>query len=187
MQTSLASPPPIVIVLMGVCGCGKSSVANAIAQQQSSIVIEGDDYHPQENKIKMSNGIPLNDDDRYPWLKSINEAIQNTLINNHNYQYILVTCSALKKQYRIILMENITQMTKVYLVHLHATYSLVEYRLNQRQDHFMKSNMLQSQLNTLESPTALEAEELHYQLVIMEMTPDTTLQETEKFVTDTCK
>jgi carbohydrate kinase (thermoresistant glucokinase family) len=128
------------IVVMGVSGCGKSSVGEALAIKLNGNFVDGDDLHPEKNREKMASGIPLNDDDRWPWL----EEVGKTLKNQSN---VVVACSALKRAYR----EKIREFEpQTRFVHLHGTRELLENRINSRADHFMPSSLLDSQISTLE-------------------------------------
>ncbi len=127
------------IVVMGVSGCGKSSVGLALAEALGARFIDGDDLHPEANKGKMAAGIPLNDDDRWPWLDSVAAALAdgNTV----------VACSALKRVYR----ERIgSGAPATRFVHLHGSRELLAQRMGARLNHFMPVSLLDSQLNTLE-------------------------------------
>ncbi len=127
------------IVVMGVSGCGKSSVGLALAEALGARFIDGDDLHPEANKAKMAAGIPLNDDDRWPWLDSVGEALAES--------NTVVACSALKRVYR----ERILAAAPgTFFVHLHGTRELLAQRMNARPNHFMPVSLLDSQLNTLE-------------------------------------
>ena len=127
------------IVVMGVSGCGKSSVGLALAEALGARFIDGDDLHPEANKAKMAAGIPLNDDDRWPWLDLVGEALAES--------NTVVACSALKRVYR----ERILAAAPgTFFVHLHGTRELLAQRMGARPDHFMPVSLLDSQLNTLE-------------------------------------
>lgn len=150
-----------ILVLMGVCGCGKSTIAEHISNSCNLPYAEADDFHPQSNIDKMSAGIPLTDQDRLPWLNSIANWIDERITNN---QSAIVTCSALKKEYRDIL-----RRPEVVFVYMQGSYEEVMERLSQRKDHFMKPNMLQSQFDILQEPTQ---DELHVNVHIGNATPD---------------
>lgn len=133
----------IHVVVMGVAGCGKSTVAEAIRDQLGFVMAEGDDFHPKANIDKMSAGIPLTDEDRWPWLRVINtwmvarEALgQNTVVSS----------SALKRSYRDLLRENVD----VFFVHLAGSQELIYSRLAARKDHFMPPSLLASQFADLQ-------------------------------------
>ena len=133
------------IVVMGVSGCGKSSVGLALAEALGARFIDGDDLHPEANKAKMAAGIPLNDDDRWPWLDLVGESLAES--------NTVVACSALKRVYR----ERILATAPgTVFVHLHGTRELLAQRMNARPNHFMPVSLLDSQLNTLELLSADE-------------------------------
>ncbi|MBI9056862.1 MAG: NADP-dependent phosphogluconate dehydrogenase [Labilibaculum sp.] len=135
-----------VIFLMGVSGCGKSTIGELLSEELDIPFFDGDDYHPQANIKKMSDGIPLNDEDRYDWLVTLNELAKNQLQNNT----CVIVCSALKESYREILSRDIKNQVK--WVHLAGSFEQIFERLNNRKNHFMSSDLLQSQFNTLEQP-----------------------------------
>jgi len=137
-----------VLVLMGVSGCGKSTVAAILAGQLGWDFAEGDDMHPDENVQKMHDGHPLTDEDRWPWLETVSSwIVEHTLAGLPG----LVTCSSLKKSYRDVLRgEN------VVFVHLSGSRDLIERRMAARHGHFMPTSLLDSQFATLEP---LEADE----------------------------
>lgn len=136
--------PPAHLVLMGVCGCGKTTVAKVLAKQFGFELGEADDFHPAENIMKMSNGQPLTDEDRWPWLEILSDWLNR---EDKAGKRTVITCSALERTYR-----NKLQSTNAPLVfvHLDGTRELLLQRLHARTDHFMPATMLDSQLNTLE-------------------------------------
>lgn len=129
------------LVIMGVSGCGKSSVGEALSIKLGATYTDGDDLHPEANLKKMAAGIPLEDEDRWPWLAAVGQRLQ------HNENSV-VACSALKRSYRNFIRQFAPE-TK--FIHLHGTRELLESRLASRVDDFMPSTLLDSQLNTLES------------------------------------
>jgi carbohydrate kinase (thermoresistant glucokinase family) len=130
------------LVVMGVSGCGKTTLAKALAQSLDLNFMEGDDFHPQANVDKMSSGVPLNDEDRKPWLEKINEEIQKQ-------SGVVVSCSALKEVYREILSRDIDELI---FIHLDGSFDLIYNRMQQRSNHFMPVELLKSQFDTLENP-----------------------------------
>jgi carbohydrate kinase (thermoresistant glucokinase family) len=131
---------------MGVSGSGKTTVAQALATRLGWPVLEGDEFHPPANVAKMRAGMPLDDADRWPWLEAIAAAIDRTLAQNHS---AIVTCSALKRAYRKVL---IGDRINVVLVYLRGTHDLIHGRMTRRTGHFMPPSLLPSQLATLEEP-----------------------------------
>lgn len=139
-------------ILMGVSSTGKTTIGTTIAQQLGLKLIDGDDLHPRANIIKMSNGSPLNDNDRKPWLERINDAAFSL---EQKSERGIIICSALKKKYR----DQIRQgNADVKFIFLHGSFELVLERMKQRQGHYMKTEMLQSQFDTLEIPQADETD-----------------------------
>jgi gluconokinase len=144
----------VIIVLMGVSGCGKSTVGGVLAGRLGWPLAEGDDFHPAENVAKMAAGHPLDDDDRGPWLTSIRAWIEGRLAAGESG---LVTCSALKRQYRDVLRgASGTKDSDVVFVYLHGTREQLLARLTARQGHFMPAALLDSQLADLEPPESDE-------------------------------
>ncbi|MFD0709873.1 gluconokinase [Photorhabdus luminescens] len=135
-----------VFVLMGVSGSGKSAVASAVACKLDSAFLDGDFLHPRSNINKMAKGYALNDEDREPWLKSLNHAIFAMQRTN---SVSLIVCSALKKHYRDILRDNNKNLSFLYMK---GDFDLIESRLKARKDHFFKPQMLVSQFEALEEP-----------------------------------
>jgi gluconokinase len=138
------------IIVMGVSGSGKSTIAAALARQIGFDCEDGDAYHPASNVEKMRAGIPLTDDDRWPWLKAIADEIDRRAAAGHP---IVVSCSALKRAYRDVLVHG---RSDVQLVYLKGTRDLIAERLAQRKGHFMPPSLLDSQLATIEEPTPNE-------------------------------
>ena len=135
-----------VIVLMGVSGSGKTAVGRSLAQRLIYPFFDGDDFHPLDNVAKMSKGIPLDDQDRRPWLVALHDLISHHLSQDRP---AVVTCSALKKDYRCLLAEGNPGLVFVYLK---GDYGLIWRRLSARKDHYMKASMLRSQFDNLEEP-----------------------------------
>ncbi|CAL8070035.1 unnamed protein product [Calicophoron daubneyi] len=138
----------MIIVIMGPCGCGKSTIARALSQQLGWAYLEADDYHPEKNRAKMARGIPLEDADRIPWLKALHGKIV-TLDD------AVVACSALKRIYRNILINGTSDgstSNEFLFVLLQANASLLEERVRSRKGHFIPPSLIASQLETLEPP-----------------------------------
>jgi len=134
----------MIVVVWGVSGCGKSTIGEMLALQLGWVFFDADDYHPAANISKMSQGIPLNDDDRWPWLDALNNLLNQQCQAGKN---VVLACSALRQSYRDRL--QIDDQTK--FVQLSGSFELIEARLKQRQHEFMDSNLLTSQFDTLES------------------------------------
>ncbi|MFX4272683.1 gluconokinase [Propionibacteriaceae bacterium Y1685] len=143
------SEAPRTVVVMGVSGTGKTSVATPLARKLGWTFLEGDDLHPDQNVAKMSAQIPLTDEDRWPWLRAIGAAI---LTEHAAGRSVVVTCSSLRRAYRDVLREADPE---IVFVHLTGKPGIIMSRMASR-EHFMKPAMLQSQLDTLEPPAADE-------------------------------
>jgi len=135
----------MIIVLMGVAGCGKTTVGKLLSESLNWRFIDADDFHSAENVEKMSRGIPLTDTDRRPWLEKLRSLIQEDLEAGRS---TVVACSALKQSYREVLLVD----GRVRLVYLKGSYDLITARLQDREDHYMNPALLQSQFETLEEP-----------------------------------
>jgi len=134
------------VLLMGVAGCGKTTIGQQLAAALDARFEEGDAFHPPANVAKMSRGEPLTDADRLPWLHAIAAAIRRA---DRNGERAVFSCSALKRSYRDILRgasENLR------LVHLAGSEALIRGRLEARRGHFMPPTLLPSQFRTLETP-----------------------------------
>ena len=141
---------PSVLVVMGVSGSGKSTIAAMLAHRLHWLYEDGDWFHPKKNVEKMHHGEPLTDEDRWPWLHAIADWIDATRRSgNHG----IVACSALKRAYRDILIGN---RTDVRLIYLRGDQDLIGQRIAARADHFMPPKLLDSQFRTLEEPKADE-------------------------------
>lgn len=141
-----------VFILMGVSSTGKTTIGTALAEQFGMKLIDGDDLHPRANILKMGSGLPLNDDDRRPWLERINDAAFSLEQKSENG---IIVCSALKKAYRDQIRQGNQKLTFLFL---HGSFELIQQRMAQRKGHFMKTAMLQSQFDTLEIPQADESD-----------------------------
>lgn len=136
-----------VWLVMGVSGSGKTSVASALAEATGGAWLDADDYHPRRNIERMSQGQPLADDDRWPWLAAVAEATQR--IRAVATGPVFLACSALKARYRQLLCERLPGLQLIYL---EGDESLIFARMAQRQNHYMAANMLRSQFLDLEPP-----------------------------------
>ncbi len=151
-----------VLVIMGVSGCGKTTIADLLSRELGWTYRDGDEFHPKSNVEKMHSGTPLTDEDRWPWLKAIAAWIDE---KRQAGAHAIVTCSALKKTYRDIL---IGPREDVGLIYLKGDEELIARRLARRKDHFMPKGLLRSQFQTLQEPGADE----HPITVSIEPTPE---------------
>ncbi len=135
-----------IVVVMGVSGSGKTTVAAGIAQAEGWTLLEGDSFHPPANIAKMHAGTPLTDDDRWPWLQAIAAREDELLAAG---QSAVVACSALKRSYRNILIGG---RRDTILVYLQGSQALIAERMKARKGHFMPPALLDSQFATLEPP-----------------------------------
>ena len=131
-----------VIVVMGVCGAGKSTVGAALAERVGATFVDSDSLHPQANVEKMAAGDPLTDEDRWPWLGLVGAELATNHPNG-----IIVACSALKRAYRDAIRATAPAAT---FVQLKVELPLLQNRMTQRPGHFMPPSLLNSQLDTLE-------------------------------------
>lgn len=136
----------MVIVLTGPMGCGKTTVGRLLAARLGWCFADGDDYHPPENVAKMAAGIPLDDDDRRPWLAILYSLLQKHIAAGEN---TVLACSALKRSYRRQLGIDQRQIVSVFL---EGSMDVLAERVARRQHQFMKRSLLCSQLETLERP-----------------------------------
>lgn len=131
------------VVVMGVSATGKTTVAVELAEDLGCEFVEGDDLHPRQNIEKMSQGIPLTDEDRWPWLQAIAELVA---VKDFEGTSTVVTCSALKRSYRAVLGDA----APPFFVHLDAPFEVLAARMRHRTKHFMPATLLKSQFATLE-------------------------------------
>lgn len=147
--------PVRTIIVMGVSGCGKSTIGTQLARKlDNAPFIDADTLHPPQNKQKMSQGSALEDKDRWPWLERVRNEIQsavNNQVTGNTRQYVVCGCSALKRSYREFLSANTNTHDTVF-VYVDVSKQELERRLSQRQGHFFNSRLLDSQLETLEVP-----------------------------------
>ena len=137
---------PRVLVLIGPMGCGKTTIGKLLSQKLGWPFYDGDDFHPPQNVDKMRQGIPLDDKDRMPWLKTLRSEIKTWLDSG---QCALLACSALKQQYRDILDIDQKQVISVYLK---GSYELLQERIGARQHPYMNKQLLQSQIEAMQAP-----------------------------------
>jgi gluconokinase len=143
----------MIVVMMGVCGTGKTSVGKIVASRMGWTFIEGDDLHPVANREKMASGTPLTDADRWPWLDRITDRMRAL---DQAGQSAVVACSALRQAYRDRLRLS---GARVIFLHLTGDASVIRQRMESRSGHYMPPGLLDSQLATLEP--ALPGETLH--------------------------
>lgn len=141
----MTSPAYRPMIVMGVSGCGKSTVGQKLAARLDLAFIDGDDLHPKSNKDKMADGHPLNDADRQPWLETIGDALAASLLSG---KPAVIACSALKRSYRDLLR---SREPNTLFVHLRGSSELIQRRLDERSHEYMPPTLLASQLNTLEA------------------------------------
>ena len=138
-----------LVVVMGVSGSGKSTVGEALARRLSVPFAEGDDFHDADNLAKMTTGVPLDDADRWPWLAAI-----AAWLANHAQTGGVVTCSALRRQYRDVIRRR---APAAFFVHLSGDAGVVRRRMQERRSHFMPPDLLRSQLQALQPLESDEA------------------------------
>jgi len=141
------------IIVMGVSGSGKTVIGEKIATQLGAEFMDADDFHPEANIQKMSSGIPLTDEDRFPWLENVGQLVSEHLKAEKT---VVVACSALKKIYRDMLRNEISGETK--FLYLKSSFADIIDRLEKRKGHFMPPTLLRSQFDTLEEPTTQETD-----------------------------
>jgi len=140
-----------LIVVMGVAGSGKTTIASGLAETLGVPFVDGDSLHPPANVKKMAGGIALTDEDRWPWLEAIGDRIEVERVTGHG---VVVSCSALKHVYRDCLRKQVHGTVQFIL--LDGTPELIGDRMRKRKGHFMPPALLDSQFATLEKPTADE-------------------------------
>ena len=145
-----SAEPPCALIVMGVSGSGKSTIAEALGRRLGWRFEDGDSFHPPSNVAKMAAGHPLTDEDRWPWLNAIADEIGRICKAR---DHVIIACSALKHAYRDVLLRG---RNDVRFVFLKGTQELIADRLAHRKGHFMPPELLTSQFRTLESPDASE-------------------------------
>uniref|UniRef100_A0A452TDB2 Gluconokinase n=1 Tax=Ursus maritimus TaxID=29073 RepID=A0A452TDB2_URSMA len=153
---------------LNLCPLHRSTVGALLASKLGWKFYDADDYHPEENRVKMGRGIPLNDQDRIPWLCNLHDILLRDVASG---QHVVLACSALKKAYRDILIrgkdgaplkcdetgkDSQPAEVKLLVVHLSGSFEVISGRLLKRRGHFMPPELLQSQFDTLEPPSAPE-------------------------------
>ncbi|GAA3327293.1 gluconokinase, GntK/IdnK-type [Paeniglutamicibacter sulfureus] len=137
------------VIVMGVSGCGKSTVGELLGAELGAGFLDGDSLHPQANIDKMAAGHPLDDEDREPWLREVGERLGSA-----ESESMVIACSALKRKYRDLIR---AQAPGTVFIHLHGTVELLTERMGARPGHFMPVGLLESQLATLEPLESDEA------------------------------
>lgn len=159
------------IVVMGVSGSGKSTIGQLLADHFNATFFDGDDFHSQQNIKKMAMGTPLNDKDRFPWLQTLNQVLQDT-------STVVLACSALKPTYRHQLSDNNPELLFIYL---NADFELISERVRQRDEHFFDGlAMIKSQFDTLVIPSEDEAI-----VVDASLTPEAIIEHIQTALTNT--
>ena len=161
----------MILIAMGVSGAGKSKIGEMLAERLHCAFTDGDAFHSAANKEKMHHGIPLTDEDRWPWLETIRAAIVE---KQTAHETAVFTCSSLKRSYRDVLRDGDKDVCFVYLK---GSRAVLEERLTTRTGHFFDPSLLQSQLDTLEEPGTDEAITVN-----IELTPEAIVDEVLKQV-----
>ncbi|MDD5260390.1 MAG: gluconokinase [Methylacidiphilales bacterium] len=136
-----------LFVVMGVSGCGKSSVADLLAKKTGGQFLDADSFHPAANKSKMAAGIPLTDEDRWDWLDTLNHELKRQAASSA--RPVFLACSALRQAYRDRLADGLDHLRFIYLK---GSKECIRARLETRQNHYMPPTLLESQFATLEEP-----------------------------------
>jgi carbohydrate kinase (thermoresistant glucokinase family) len=132
----------MIVLVMGVSGSGKNTIGEPLAERLGCKFIDGDDYHPPENVKKMAAGVPLQDEDRWPWLDRLNAVLKKE-------KQAVIACSALKEAYRRRLLAGLLEYR---IVHLRGSFELIRSRVEARKHRYMPASLLQSQFDALEPP-----------------------------------
>ena len=140
-----------IYVIMGVAGSGKTTIGELLAHALGIPFVEGDDLHPRANVERMAQGIPLTDEDRWPWLLAIAQRMRDAELSGTG---LVVTCSALKRRYRDLLRSE--GAAEARFVYLRGSQPTIAERLKRRRGHFMPASLLESQFAALEEPGADE-------------------------------
>jgi|SRR6266404_423036 gluconokinase len=135
----------MIVVLFGVAGSGKTTIGHLLAEELGWNFYDADEFHPASNLEKMGQGIALTDADRWPWLETLRELLKERIARKEN---LILACSALKEEYRDYLQIS----DEIKWIFLKGEYGLVADRFEQRRGHFMNSDLLRSQFETLEEP-----------------------------------
>ncbi len=141
-----AAGAPRAVVVMGVSGCGKTAVGQALAERLGARFVDADDFHPPANVEKMRAGFALDDADRAPWLARLNAVMRHALARGDS---VVLACSALRQRYRDALAERLPGLC---VVHLSGSYELIASRVAARRHRYMPASLLASQFDALEPP-----------------------------------
>jgi carbohydrate kinase (thermoresistant glucokinase family) len=156
-----SSPKPLKIIVMGVSGSGKSTLAQGLCKSLGIRMKDGDELHLTQSIAKMSAGIALSDEDRWPWLERIANYLNNTEGHQQGSAGGIVACSALKKIYR----DRIRQQAgPVVFLFLDGSPDLIRQRMLSREGHYMQAGLLDSQVQTLEKPSTQEKDVVHLRI-----------------------
>ena len=158
----------MIIIIFGVSGAGKTTVGKLLARKLGWQFLEADDFHSAANIEKMRSGLPLTDEDRWPWLNCLRKQIEQLVSAGEN---AVLACSALKRAYR----DRLRVSDETEFVFLRGDYALVENQLRSRRRHFMNPDLLQSQFDDLEEPQTDE----HALTVALGRTPEAIVEEIE--------
>lgn len=171
-MTSLANiNRPFIIIVMGVCASGKSTVASRLATLLNADTLDADAFHSAANVAKMQSGTPLTDADRAEWLESMRDALRSKVTQDDTGVSVVLACSALKRRYRDVLR---SAHDSVRFVHLVAPQSVIEERVRQRVDHFMPVSLVASQFEALEP---LQSDEVGVEIDVSERSVDQVVAE----------
>jgi len=138
----------MIYIVMGVSGCGKSTIGSLLAKRIGADFADADDYHPPENISKMKQGRPLGDDDRRQWLEALSSIITKYVSADRS---LVMACSALKQRYRDILVGG-HPPASIKFIYLKCGIDIINQRVSSRQNHFMPPSLIQSQFDDLEEP-----------------------------------
>lgn len=166
VKNTMTATATRLLFVGGPSGTGKTTVGSVLSEELcksgfKSVMVEGDDYHTATNIAKMKNGVPLTDEDRWPWLEILCGVVKQK-IHSGGYDFVIVTCSMLKKAYRDFIKEQFTESgIDVSLIVLQNTFENVLNQMKQRKDHFFKENMLRSQYDAFETPDLSKESHVH--------------------------
>lgn len=136
----------VPIIVMGVSGCGKTTVGHALALRLNATFLDADDFHPEANVARMRAGTPLNDRDRAPWLATLNRELK---VRGEQGELVVLACSALKEKYRAAIAAS---MPHAQWIFLDGSFDVIASRMRERPNHYMPESLLRSQFDALERP-----------------------------------